>query len=181
MPAAWESDKAWSDQFMPEVKQIIGPLLLETAPLEIDQKQAGDLMVLRGKHSTIAVRIRRPGYLPKYANEFTIRMSRPSGAATEYEKLSNGFGDLFFYGHGDTNENTGGKLARWMLIDLTAWRAHLILSRDKNGPKYRCGDKENPPHKGGEKFRWYDASSFPAAPRLVIQQSHPFEQERQSA
>jgi hypothetical protein len=167
---AWEANKAWSDRFMGEVKQIVGPKMLDIAPLEIDQKQAGDLVLLRGRNSTIAVRIRRFGFLPKYANEFTIRFDVPSGFKTEYEKIANGFGDLFFYAHSDEAEV---RLVRWMLIDLNAFRSHLILSRDpKTGrTKFNCGSKSNP---DGTQFRWFDASTFPPDPKLVLYQSHDF-------
>jgi len=33
---AWQDDKRWSDLYIPEVKRIVGPRLLEAAPFEME-------------------------------------------------------------------------------------------------------------------------------------------------
>lgn len=102
--AAYESDRRWSDKFIPAIKQIVGPRLLSVTPDEIDCKQAADLMVFTARDMKIAARVRRPGFADKYPYEFTIRARRDSGAETELSKIVNGWGDWLFYGHADAED-----------------------------------------------------------------------------
>jgi len=121
-------DRSWSDRFIPAIKRIVGPLLLEEASFEVDTKQATDLIVLNARNKMIAARVRRSGYANKYGFEFTIRSHRDSGAKTELQKVVDGFADWMFYGHADGD--TAGIL-RWMVIDLDALRAALIRHQYK--------------------------------------------------
>ena len=154
----WQSDKAWSDRFIPEIKSIVGPWLLVPSSLEQDRTEAADLVVLKAAAMTIACRIRRPGFIAKYRNQFTIRCHRDSGAKTELAKITEGWGDWMFYGHSSA---THQYLDLWYLLDLSAWRAHLI--RDRN--QIRRGTIANG---DGTEFAWFDITSFPASPPLVI-------------
>jgi len=155
----WQSDKAWSDRFIPEIRSIVGPCLLVPSSLEQDQTEAADLVILKAAAMTIACRVRRPGYLPRYKNEFTVRCHRTSGAKTELEKITEGWGDWMFYGHAGESEKY---LELWWLLDLSAWRAHLI--RDKR--QIKSGVTAN--RDGRTKFSWFDITSFPQSPPLVI-------------
>lgn len=119
---SYQSDRSWSDQFLPQVRAIVGPHLLVPAPFELDAKEATDLMVLRARDMTIAVRLRRPGYADKYRYQFTIRSKRDSGSKTEMAKLLEGWGDWMLYGHVDD----AGSISTWWLIDLHLWRARLL-------------------------------------------------------
>jgi hypothetical protein len=72
----------------------------------------------------VAVRLRRDGYAQRFADQFTIRYHRASGAKTELDKIIEGFGDWMFYGHTDS---TG--LSAWMLVDLAVLRECSSASR----------------------------------------------------
>lgn len=157
----YSTDRKWSDQYIPLMKKIIGPYLLETTPNIVDMREAADLIVLNARGVTIACRIRRPGFFLKYGNEFTIRSNRDSGAATELEKITNGFGDWMFYGHAGDD---GIAIPYWHLIDLNAWRAHMI----RNKEKVMCGEKSNG---DGTYFAWFDLMSFPDNPPILIASS----------
>lgn len=156
----WQTDKAWSDRFIPEIRQIVGPRLLVPSSLEVDRTEAADLVILRGRDMTLACRVRKPGFL-QYRNEFTVRCKRDSGAKTELEKITEGWGDWMFYGH--ANDRQDG-FALWWLLDLSAWRAHLI--RDKG-----CVVRGTKPNGDGTHFAWFDITSFKGDPRLVIARS----------
>jgi hypothetical protein len=158
--ASYAQDRAWSDRFIPEIKRIVGPYLLCESSFEVDTLQAADLVVMKAKNMTIACRIRRPGYAESYPNDFTIRSHRASGAETEFDKLVKGWGDWMFYGHAQDNDSN--HIRRWMLIDLSSWRAHMIR-RDRY--KFRYGDGDN---RDGTHFYWFDSSSFPTEPALLI-------------
>ena len=159
--SGYQRDRAWSDRFIPEIKNIVGPRLLCVTPDEIDQKQAADLMVFTARSVTIAARVRRPGFLEKYRHDFTIRARRDSGATTELEKIVDGWGDWMLYAHAAPCET---RLAWWWLLDLNSFRAALIRQAT-NGFAIRCGDK---PNGDGTFFKWFDVRSFPKDPPLVI-------------
>ncbi len=127
----YDIDRRWSDAFIPAIKKIVGPLLLEESSFEVDTQQAADLVVLNARDKTIACRVRRSGYADRYGHEFTIRAKRDSGAKTELEKIVDGFGDWMFYGHAHEN---GMDVSRWMVISLPALRAAIIRkqARAKN-------------------------------------------------
>ncbi len=118
MASGWEKDKAWSDQFIPEIKSILGRHLITEAPIEEDQKRNTDLMVLCIEAIRVGCRVRRVEFVEKYGDEFTLRVSRPSGVKTELEKIMNGWGDYFFYGFGQNR-----RLVRWTLASLDAFRS----------------------------------------------------------
>lgn len=162
--SGYRADRQWSDRFIPQIKSIVGPLLLDAAPFELDAKEATDLMVFRARDMRIAARIRRHGFFDNYGNEFTIRARRDSGAETELSKIVNGWGDWLFYGHADERAS---QITQWMLIDLDHFRAGLIRS-SMNGHVLRTGDK---PNGDGTYFKWFDARSFPKHPKLLVASS----------
>jgi len=153
-------NRRWSDQYLPEIKRIVGSHLLREAPNALDMREATDLMVFDAKDTRIAARVRRPGYADLYPNQFTIRAEAAYGGQTELSKIVNGKGDWMFYGHADP---TGG-IACWWLLDLRAFRAGLIR-QTTNGYPIRSGDKRN---SDGTAFKWFDIQSFPPEPKLVM-------------
>lgn len=114
----WEDDKRWSDRFLTEIKSILGIHLIGEPPIEEDQERNTDLIVLRMDAVRIGCRVRRNQYI-QYADDFTIRAGRPSGAKTELTKIIEGWGDYFFYGFSDGQQQS---LAHWILGDLKAFR-----------------------------------------------------------
>jgi len=159
----YSTDRRWSDLLIPAIKQVVGPLLLETSSFEVDTKQATDLVVFRGRDQTIASRCRRYGYAEKYPYEFTIRSARDSGATTELEKIVNGFGDWMFYGHASA---TGVSFDRWMVINLHHFRAALI----SHSMQIVYQQKSN---QDGTHFVSFDVRSFPENPAILMSSSHP--------
>lgn len=160
--ASFKNDFSWQMKYLPVVKNLVGPLLLKDAPMEIDKTEATDLMVLVARDMRIGCRIRRAGYADKYGDEFTIRSHRDSGAKTELAKITEGWGDWLFYGHAEHDDLP--VLARWMIVDLHAWRAHMIRHKDK----IRFGKKANG---DGTYFVWFDVRSFPNSPPICIAES----------
>lgn len=159
---AVKQDWTWADKFLPIVRKIVGPHLLETASLEVDRTRATDLVLLRAKNLSIGCRIRRGSYHESYVGQFTIRSKRSSGVATEFDKIARGWCDMMFYGFADPTGKP--ELKAWNLIDLNAFRAHLILHPNV----LRFGECSN---EDGSGFRWYDIRSFPATPPILIESS----------
>lgn len=158
----YQSDRSWSDHFIPAIKRIVGPYLLESAPIEEDCKRATDLIILAARDKRIACRMRRPGYAEKYPFDFTVRSERDSGAETELSKLVNGYGDWMFYGHATPD----GDVGRWMLINLHSWRAHLIRAEDRKQVVPRSNDNGD-----GTRFLAFDVRKFRGHPLILIASS----------
>lgn len=157
MAINWRADKAWSDQFIPTIKGIIGPKLLMVSRLEKeDALEATDLIILKAKDMRIACRVRRPGFARKYYSQFTIRSERDSGTKTELRKFMEGYGDWMFYGHSTGN---GVEISPWYLLDLDIFRQYCKTHKDK----IRYGKQ---PNGDGTHFTWFDIDSFPV--NLVI-------------
>lgn len=155
----WRENKQWSDAYMPAVRGIVGPLLLVDAPLELDTKEATDLVVLRARDMRIGVRVRREGYAERFPNQFTIRCKLDNGAPTELRKIIDGWGDWLFYGHAHGEFD----IRPWWVIDLSAFRAQLI----RNPKDIRRGMT---PNGDGTHFAWFDLTSFADEPPICISQ-----------
>lgn len=160
---SYRSDRQWSDQFIPAIRQIVGPLLLEPAPLDADRKQATDLIVLNARDMKIAARVRRHGYAERYPYEFTIRSHRDNGAPTELEKITYGFGDWFFYGHAS---DAGPFVTRWMVIDLRVFRGQRI----QHG-KASVGNPRSRSNGDGTHFYAFDVRAFRPSPPILVASS----------
>lgn len=120
----WESDKSWSDDYLPTIKAILGQCLIGEAAREEDQERNTDLIVLRMSAVRIACRLRRLEYATKYGDQFTIRYSRPSGMKSEFAKIVEGWGDYVFYGFAAA---TAPEISRWFVGDLNVLR--LAIAR----------------------------------------------------
>ncbi len=163
MTEAQQKRFEWQEQFLPEVKKIVGPLLLMEAPLEIDQTQATDLMVLTGKDMRIGCRMRGAGYADQYPWDFTVRSRYDTGTETELHKIMQGWGDWMFYGHAAAEDSTD--IVRWLLIDLEAFRVHFPSLKD--GRAYI--EKHNT---DGSHFIICNARMFPKEPPILVASSH---------
>lgn len=176
---SYRDDRKWSDQFLTAIRNIVGPHLLIPSPLEVDMKEAADLIVLRGRDMTIACRVRRHGYADRYPFDITLRAKRDSGCRTELEKIVEGWGDWMFYGHASEDP---GAMQRWYLMDLHVWRRELIREGIRSaldrGAQYRGVIK--PQSNGdGTHFVAFDVRRFPQA--LVIASSHDIQHSKQDA
>lgn len=170
---SYADNRAWSDQFIPEIARIVGPHLLVPAPFEMDAKQATDLIVLKARDMTIAARVRRRGYLERYPYEFTIRSRLDSGTKTELSKIVDGWADWMFYAHAGEQH---GKLAAWFLIDLSAFRAALIRDGVRRNPKITWEEK---PNGDGTHFVAFDLRIF--EPSILVASSHEISQAQAAA
>lgn len=149
---SYTEDRGWSDAFIPALRAIVGPLLLEESSYELDTTRAADLVVFTAKTLTVACRVRRYGYAQSYPWDFTIRSRRDTGAVTELSKIIDGWADWFIYAHADSD---GFNLSRWFVLDLNVFRAALI--RDA-----RQRDHRETPNGDGTYFVAYDVRDFPA-------------------
>ena len=161
----YSNDRSWSAIFIPEIKWIVGQFLIEEATFVDDALNATDLIILKARDMRIACRMRRREYADRYPYDFTLRSKRDSGSRTELEKIVNGLGDLMFYGF--AKDDVQGGIRRWMLIDLAAWRAHLI----RNLLLRRKIADQNKSNKDGTGFVAFDIREFRGDPPLIVSAS----------
>lgn len=167
---SYRDDRLWSDEYLTAIRYIVGPHLLTPSPLEVDTKEAADLIVLRARDMTVACRVRRYGYEERYPWEFTIRSHRDSGARTELAKIVEGWGDWMLYAHAS---EAPGSLSKWFLVDLHVWRAEM--QRDawraaNSKPLRHARSLRNISNGDGTHFVAFDVRHFP--PNLLIASSH---------
>lgn len=119
----YSSDRAWTDKLLPEViAKLQSDLRVEglgIAPYEDDVKKATDLIMIGNSTLRIGVRLRTNFYWKQYKHDFTIRSGRPSGVATELDKILEGWGDYLFYGFAN---NTKTQVIDYHVIDLNGFR-----------------------------------------------------------
>ena len=157
----WEKDKAWADQFMPDVCGILGRHIIGPAPVEEDAERNTDLIVLRMANSRIAVRMRSYERIwKKWPNQITIRTERPTQHKTEYEKIIEGWGQYFFYGFGTED----GLLGPWVLGNLTAFRNWVHRYKTQN-----AGEDPGQVMQNGDRT-FFRAIDFAEIPNFVIAQ-----------
>lgn len=120
----YSQDRANSDRFIPALCRILEPLgQVKPASDQQDMHEATDLVMLEGMGKRIAARVRGPGFLGKYPNDFTIRLRRvDSRVKTEMDKILEGFADWLIYAH--ECQSGASEIAAWMIIDLHAFRYH---------------------------------------------------------
>jgi hypothetical protein len=159
----YSTDRAYSDRFIPTIKQVVGPHLIVPADLKADIKQATDMTILTAKDMTVACRVRRPGYVDRYGWQFTMRSKRDSGAETELSKIVKGWADWMLYAFAQSDDPDDG-FARWFLIDLKHWRCHLM----RRTARPLCGDRSN---NDGTYFAWFDVRSFDPDPPILVASS----------
>lgn len=153
----YRTDRDWSDLHLEMVKLAIAPYLIVKAPLVRDNTEATDLIVLRARDMTIAVRLRRRmlRYYERFPDQFTIRCQRDNGAKTELTKIVEGWGDWFFYGHAGP-----GVLAPWVLVNLHGLRQ--AFQRNNNllyHPDGKVSGKQN--NWDGTHFAWFNHLLLP--------------------
>lgn len=162
MTNPYRAQRRWSDKFIPAIKRIVGPYLLEESTFEVDTKQAADLVIVRAKNLAIAARVRRSEFYSRFPNDITIR-SENNGHKTELQKIVEGFGDWFFYGFARSDRDEETEIDHWRIIDLDVLRACWIREKEKSKPKTMANSD-------GTKFVSICVPKFP--PELVIASSN---------
>lgn len=161
MASGWQGDNAWSRQYLPAIKRVLGEHLFGDASVEDDQQRNTDLIILNLSGVRVACRVRRFKYChPPFSDQFTIR-SRRSKNETELCKITHGWGDRFFYGFA---AREGPELAAWMLGDLYVFRGWFFQQVHKNsgsipGQEMSNGDSSSD-------FRVFNISDLP--PGFVV-------------
>ena len=129
---SWESEKRWSDKFIPIIKPILGTNFIVESSIEEDRDHNTDLHILNMGAIRFGCRIRRYTWYANYKNEFTIRAILPSGQKTELEKILEGWGDYIFYGFANENDTD---LIYWFIGDLKVFRLWFLRQLSSNSKK----------------------------------------------
>ena len=161
--------KIWSDKFSQEVKRIIGEKFIIEDDKE-DMEHNTDFLLVNTKHLRFSCRIRKFKYFKRFPNNFTIHLETNTNAKTEFEKVVEGWGDVFFYGFSNELENG---IHAWAMIDLKVFRKHLFYksleSQNNKRPFLDLErDKKTSPRSGY--FLSFNYKDFPKS--LVIDNSN---------
>src|SRR4030095_5465150 len=130
MVESWQDDHAWAQQFIPQIKMLLGLNCIQIADIDEDRHHNTDLMfdVNRARY---AVRVRRISERLAFnrRNEITFRFQRRSTVQTEFSKLMHGWGDKCLYCWGDDKSH---RVPAYTLLDLDAfrgWMSDIVASR----------------------------------------------------
>jgi len=150
----WQDRKRWSDNFLIQIKRILGEHFIGAAPVEEDRKRNTDLIVLKLDPLRFACRVRKAHFMKEYSGEFTIREKTPTGNKTEFTKIMEGWGDYLFYGFADDEG-----LVCWRIGDLKVFR--IAILRHLSAKKAMLGVQHTVPADSNV-FRAFKWSEFPA-------------------
>ena len=126
----YETDIGLERKHAKMIKAILGTVFITQDEIA-DKHRGTDFAVFTVTPFTVGVRLRRYRYL-SFADEFTIRWTRPSGVLTEIDKIRQGLVDYILYGFVDETEKS---IIRWFVGDLGVFRKldpvpHVILEND---------------------------------------------------
>jgi hypothetical protein len=161
----YETNRQWSDRFIPSIKTILGPLLITEASFGEDASRATDLVVFELKSVRIACRVRKYHYAAKYGHEFTVRSHLESGSDTELFKILSGWGDFMLYGFCDPAEQ---HVQYYSLIDLQIFR-EWYMNEMRSGSMYVGTPRSN---FDGTKFRVFDLRTIAYRGKTALRYSN---------
>ncbi len=163
----YEANRRWSDLYLPQVKSLVGPHLLDVASFEVDTEEAADLTVLRVSDKRIGVRMRRLEEVKEdWLWQFAIRSKNKFGGLTEFNKVFRGFGDWLFYGFSPSGPVVA--VERWFIVRYDSLRYHYSFNR---GALWR----QEKPNWDGTGLTAFGVHSFPVDPPILLDCSHPQE------
>jgi len=114
------TNRAWSDQFLPEIKSILeaqfsGHKFVE-GDIDEDRNECCDLKSM-SDNLIISLRVRASKFYPKCINE--ILLSEKLNKKAEIEKIVEGYSRYYFYGFSHESDI---KLVAWRIYDLNVFR-----------------------------------------------------------
>jgi hypothetical protein len=161
---------------MPATHPIIGAYFLQRFGTQVqvtageidDRERNADILCVLVKNAPqgiwlkdivkIACRHRRLGCYARHEDEITIRSKALHGGKTEYDKIIEGCGDMFFYADA-TDRHV---IERWLLCDLKKLRSY-IAAQPGRFPGRECTNPD------GTKFRVVRCREIEArAPGFVL-------------
>ena len=149
----YSEKRKWSDQFMPEVKEIVGKYIMTFASIEDDVNRNTDLTIIGAMPVRIACRVRSGKYLERYGDQFTLRTGVISGNETEFGKVMKGFGDFIFYGIANQEETA---IQTWFIGDLSVFRLWYVRCLEMGDIKW-----QNLSNGDGSGFKAFTVSYLP--------------------
>lgn len=153
---SFNDDFDWQRGLIPEAKRILANYLIGEAPMDEDIRRNTDLIVLTMEPLRIACRFRRPDYVQRYSEQFTIRASRKNGVDTELAKVLSGWGDFLFYAFAAPDDG----FSHWLLGSLSVfrlWHHREMLRCNGQLPGYVKRNKD-----GSSEFVAYRVTDLPS-------------------
>lgn len=151
-------NRKWSDQFIPEIKRILGETFIIESSAFKDKNEATDLIVMELEKKCFACRVRRHWVyeVPRWKNQFTMRDKLPKYKKSEFEKILEGFGDVYFYGFSNRRDDGTG-FVKYIIFDLNIFRKYIKFLKNR---KHECWGKELNKDNSPD-FWWFNEDCFP--------------------
>jgi len=146
-------NREWSDKFIPEIKRILGETFIVESSEFKDKNEATDLIIMELEKKCFACRVRKYKYYlaSAWRDQFTIRRKLFESGKSEMEKIKEGFGDVYFYGFSN-EQNDGSGFVKYTILDLDVFRKFGSLV---NNRKNECwGEEEN--YDNSPNFYWFN-------------------------
>lgn len=131
--ASFDEDFEWQQRFRGHFSEIARDAMramtsVAVAPAEEDWKRNTDFVLstslpVGNREIRISARARRHTYARRYGEEFTVRLSRPSGIETEMPKVRAGYGDITIYGF--ESEPGSDRLGPWFAGNVALLRQYI--------------------------------------------------------
>lgn len=118
-------DFDWQTRFRGHYRELAyGVVRVNVASWDDDLRRNTDMQIatLENGHR-IMCRARRFKHAARYGDQFTVRLSRPSGAKTEMAKIREGWGDFGIYGF--ESQPGAARLRPWVLYNVHRLREYL--------------------------------------------------------
>ena len=159
----YRENRDWADAHTDAAKLAIAPYIIQVASEYKDRKEVTDLVV---RDLAISLRHRRFKSAGKFDRDFTIRTSTRGGGASEFRKILEGNGDVFFYG---ILEKTGPEYHSYFLGDLDVFREYAFKRREITG--YWPGAVRYNRDRNDNTFKVFNVTHLPA--NFILQIKHP--------
>ena len=168
----YKDNRKWSDDVMPQVKEIFLNLMppdagfsIKETTKKIDMTEAADLILFNSEVEVrIGSRVRDEKALSNWPEEFTIRHAYTAGHKTEYTKVGKeGHCKMNFYGF-----VLNGVIVRWVIIDFDEFRNQHEFVDDVLVPMPHLRYSLQHNTDGKNNFFAYDINSFKNLDKLIV-------------
>lgn len=168
MAEGYSGDLTWASEYNGQIADVLAryltPYLTPTirlATFREDLHESTDMRMVGD--ANVGLRVRRSTWYERHRDEFTLRISRPSGTQTEVDKIRSGWCDFYFYGFAAVDSDPKAGFAGWSLLDCRVMRAAWdeqpwLLSRSRENAD------------GSSSFTVQNLHSYPYG--LVLARSH---------
>lgn len=164
----FDINKAWSDQFIPEIIAILDgcfwPHKFQIGEPEEDRKECCDFKGLHKDKNELIVssRVRRHEFWPEHANDLTLNLTISSTTRINevFKIIARGYAEYYFVGFAHESEI---KLIDWKIYCLDTFRKWV---NHQSWIAYKLPGKRLTNHNNNKEFIAYDMTNIVSAKKF---------------